>query len=150
MAARLNLRPLQDEEVGEFIRFRLKAAKASPDLFTKDAIQLIELDSKGNRRVIMNLAGNCMDLAVIRQEKLITDELAREVCDQALRPKLNVPSHPASSKSGRGLLRGVKSIPSKCEQNQQGKTRDPYVPERESLQRESLARELTPFLPRFE
>jgi len=33
--------------------------------------------------VIMNLAGNCMDLAVIRQEKRITDELAREVCDQA-------------------------------------------------------------------
>ena len=83
IAARLCLRPLQDEEVGEFIRFRLKAAKASPDLFTKDAVKLIELDSKGNRRVIMNLAGNCMDLAVIRQEKLITDELAREVCDQA-------------------------------------------------------------------
>jgi hypothetical protein len=29
------------------------------------------------------LAGNCMDLAVIRQENLITDELASEVCDQA-------------------------------------------------------------------
>ncbi|MEO6095319.1 MAG: hypothetical protein ABIW76_06470 [Fibrobacteria bacterium] len=28
-------------------------------------------------------AGNCMNLAVIRQEKLIPDELAREVCDQA-------------------------------------------------------------------
>lgn len=41
------------------------------------------LRSKGNRRVIMNLAGNCTDLAVIRQEKLVTDELAREVCDQA-------------------------------------------------------------------
>lgn len=83
IAARLSLRPLQGEEVEAFIRFRLKAAKASPDLFTKDAIKLIELDSKGNRRVIMNLAGNCMDLAVIRQEKLVTDELAREVCDQA-------------------------------------------------------------------
>lgn len=83
IAARLSLRPLQDEEVDAFIRFRLKAAKASPDLFTKEAIKLIELDSKGNRRVIMNLAGNCMDLAVIRQEKMITGELAREVCDQA-------------------------------------------------------------------
>ncbi len=64
-----------------FIRFRLKAAKANPELFTKEAIKLIELDSKGSRRVIMNLSGNCLDLAAIRQEKLITDELAREVCD---------------------------------------------------------------------
>jgi type II secretory pathway predicted ATPase ExeA len=83
IAARLCLRPLQGDEVDAFIRFRLKAAKANPDLFSKEAIKLIELDSKGNRRVIMNLAGNCMDLAVIRQEKLVTDELAREVCDQA-------------------------------------------------------------------
>jgi type II secretory pathway predicted ATPase ExeA len=83
IAARLSLRPLQEGEVEGFIRFRLKAAKANPDLFSREAIKLIELDSKGNRRVIMNLAGNCMDLAVIRQEKLVTDELAREVCDQA-------------------------------------------------------------------
>lgn len=83
VAARLSLRPLQDGEVDAFVRFRLKAAKANPELFTKEAIKLIELDSKGNRRVIMNLCGNCLDLAVIRQEKLITDELAREVCDQA-------------------------------------------------------------------
>jgi type II secretory pathway predicted ATPase ExeA len=83
IAARFGVRPLQEEEVGEFIAFRLKAAKAPSDLFTKDALKLIELDSKGNRRVIMNLAGNCMDLAVIRQEKLITGELAREVCEQA-------------------------------------------------------------------
>lgn len=83
IAARLYLKPLQEEEVEAFIRFRLKAAKASPDLFTREAMKLIELDSKGNRRIIMNLCGNCMDLAVIRREKLITDELAREVCDQA-------------------------------------------------------------------
>lgn len=83
IAARLSLRPLQETEVADFIRYRLKAVKANPELFTKEAIKLIELDSKGNRRVIMNLAGNCMDLAVIRQEKIITDELAREVCDQA-------------------------------------------------------------------
>lgn len=70
-------------DVQAFIRFRLKAAKTNLDLSTKDALKLIELDSKGNRRVIMNLAGNCMDLTVIRQEKLITGELAREVCDQA-------------------------------------------------------------------
>ena len=83
IAARLSLRPLQGDQVEAFIRFRLKAAKANPDLFSREALKLIELDSKGNRRVIMNLAGNCMDLAVIRQEKLVTDELAREVCDQA-------------------------------------------------------------------
>jgi len=83
VAARLTLRPLQDEEISDFIRYRLKAVKANPEMFTKEAIKLIELDSKGNRRVIMNLAGNCLDLAVIRQEKVITDELVREVCDQA-------------------------------------------------------------------
>lgn len=83
IAAKLILKPLQNDDVDGFIRFRLKAAKANPDLFTKEAIKLIELDSKGNRRMIMNLCGNCMDLAVIREEKLITDELVREVCDQA-------------------------------------------------------------------
>jgi type II secretory pathway predicted ATPase ExeA len=83
LATRFAMGPLQGEEVEAFIRYRLKAAKAREDLFTRDAMRLIELDSKGNRRVIMNLCGNCMDLAALRQEKLVTDELVREVCDQA-------------------------------------------------------------------
>ena len=69
--------------MADFIRYRLKAAKANPELFTKEGMKLIELDSNGNRRVIMNLAGNCMDLAAIRGEKVIADELTRVVCDQA-------------------------------------------------------------------
>lgn len=81
LAARLTMKPLKDEEVEAFIVFRLKTVKAETSLFTKDAMTLIGLDSKGNRRVIMNLAGNCMDMAVIRNEKIISDEIAREVCD---------------------------------------------------------------------
>ncbi len=59
LAARHSLKPLKDEEVEAFIGFRLKTVKAEVSLFTKDAMTLIGLDSKGNHRMIMNLAGNC-------------------------------------------------------------------------------------------
>ncbi len=81
IAARLRIKPLQEDEVDDFIRYRLNLVKASGDLFTKEAMRIIELDTKGNRRMIMNQCGSCMDHAVLRNEKLITDELAREVGD---------------------------------------------------------------------
>lgn len=81
IAARLRIKPLQENEVDDFIRYRLNLVKASSDLFTKEAMRIIELDTKGNRRMIMNHCGGCMDHAVLRNEKIITDELAREVGD---------------------------------------------------------------------
>ena len=81
IAARLRIKPLQENEVDDFIRYRLNLVKASSDLFTKEAMRIIELDTKGNRRMIMNHCGGCMDHAVLRNEKIITNELAREVGD---------------------------------------------------------------------
>jgi type II secretory pathway predicted ATPase ExeA len=81
IAARLRIKPLENTEVDDFIRYRLNLVKASTDLFTKEAMRIIELDTKGNRRLIMNHCGSCMDHAVLRNEKIITDELASEVGD---------------------------------------------------------------------
>ena len=81
IAARLRIKPLEENEVDDFIRYRLRLAKATGDLFTSEAMRIIELDTKGNRRMIMNHCGSCMDHAVMRNEKIITDELAREVGD---------------------------------------------------------------------
>jgi type II secretory pathway predicted ATPase ExeA len=79
LARHLRMPPLKEDEVDAFIKARLKVAGAPTDLFSKDAIALIETDSKGNRRMVMNIAGNCLDLAVMREEKLITDGIAREI-----------------------------------------------------------------------
>jgi len=57
--------------------------KAPKDLFHEDAVGLIAMDSKGNRRMAMNLAGNCLNLAVVRNEKIIAYDLAKEVCDES-------------------------------------------------------------------
>jgi hypothetical protein len=45
-----------------------------------DQAHRVELEGKSPRDY--ESCGNRMDLAVIRQEKLITDELVRDVCDQ--------------------------------------------------------------------
>lgn len=110
---------MQSYEVGAFIRFRLKVEKAGPDLFTEDMIKLIELDSKGNRRLIMNLAGNCMVLAVIRQEKLITNELARGGATTRLEPPASsfIQFRPLPIMGG-VFPRWMESTERKSEQNQ--------------------------------
>jgi type II secretory pathway predicted ATPase ExeA len=79
IAMRFVMATLSESEVDDFVRFRLKVAKADPGLFLADAMQTLHVDSKGNRRLIMNLAGNAMSLAVERSETVVSDELVREV-----------------------------------------------------------------------
>jgi type II secretory pathway predicted ATPase ExeA len=83
LAARFVLQPLDDAGVRSFLAHRLALAKAPKGLFEEDALALVALDSKGNRRVAMNLAGNCLNLDVVRDEKTIAYGLAKEVCDEA-------------------------------------------------------------------
>jgi len=84
LAIRFRMNPLDEEGIKEFIAFRLALVKAPKDLFQPEAVSMIALDSKGNRRMIMNLAGNCLNLAMVRCEKIITDGLAREAADEML------------------------------------------------------------------
>jgi len=83
LAARFRMQALDEASVRAFIAHRLALVKAPKDLFHDDAVGLIAIDSKGNRRMAMNLAGNCLNLAVVRNEKIIAYDLAKEVCDEA-------------------------------------------------------------------
>ena len=80
---RFRATPLDEEEVESFVQYRLKAAGAEPGLFEKEAYTTIHIDSKGNRRAIMNIAGNAMDLACERAERIVADDIVREVADMS-------------------------------------------------------------------
>jgi type II secretory pathway predicted ATPase ExeA len=82
LVARFRMQALDEAGIRAFIAHRLALVKAPKDLFHEDAIGLIAMDSKGNRRMAMNLAGNCLNLAVVRNEKTIAYDLAKEVCDE--------------------------------------------------------------------
>jgi type II secretory pathway predicted ATPase ExeA len=79
IAMRFRTTQLEEEEVESFVKFRLKAAGAQEALFEKDAYATLHIDSKGNRRAIMNIAGNAMDLAMERAERIVADDIVREV-----------------------------------------------------------------------
>jgi len=79
LALHFNMAALTDEETSSFIAYRLKMAGAKENLFTPEAVQLLALDSKGNRRVLMNRCGNSMDEAMMRKEKIVTADLVRSL-----------------------------------------------------------------------
>ncbi len=83
LAHRFRTRGLDDNGTREFIAHRLALSKAPKDLFHEDALRLIGIDGKGNRRQIMNLAGNCLQLAAARNENIVTTDIAYEVCNEA-------------------------------------------------------------------
>lgn len=82
LANRFRARALDESESREFIAKRLAMVKAPRDLFHEDALRILCMDGKGNRRIIMNLAGNCLQLAVARDEKMVTADIAYEVCNE--------------------------------------------------------------------
>lgn len=71
--------PLSHEETIDFIAFRLSISEAPKNVFHKNSIDLIAMDSAGNRRMVMMQAGNYMDEAVQRKEKIITADLIHSV-----------------------------------------------------------------------
>jgi general secretion pathway protein A len=60
LAIRYHLRPLTADETVDYIRFRMKAAGARPDVFTKDAVHEIFLLSSGVCRVINTVCDLCL------------------------------------------------------------------------------------------
>ncbi len=82
LACRFRTRPLDEAGTKEFIAHRLSTVKAPKDIFHEDALRLISIDGKGNRRAIMNLAGNCLQLAAARSENVVTADIAYEVCNE--------------------------------------------------------------------
>jgi general secretion pathway protein A len=72
------------EDAREFILFRLKKAHADPALFDGEALNCLALDSKGNRRMLMNLAALCLEEAARRNEKIVTAEIVNAVSSECL------------------------------------------------------------------
>jgi len=76
------MEPLSHEETANFIAFRLSIAESPKNVFHKNAVDLIAMDTAGNRRTMMMQAGNYMDEAVHRKEKVITADLIHSVQSQ--------------------------------------------------------------------
>ncbi|MBD3420897.1 MAG: hypothetical protein GF398_12325 [Chitinivibrionales bacterium] len=70
---------LNSDEAVEFLRYRLEIAQAEPNIFEQEALVCIAVDTKGNRRLMMNPAAMCMEKAARRNDKIITAELATSV-----------------------------------------------------------------------
>ncbi|MCP4401123.1 MAG: hypothetical protein GY801_27975 [bacterium] len=70
----MKLQPMSEQETRLFIENRLKNGDAPPDLFAKEAIEILAAYTRGNRRKIMNVATMALEEAYYRQEKSITAE----------------------------------------------------------------------------
>jgi type II secretory pathway predicted ATPase ExeA len=79
LACRFLLPKLSIDEAVDFVRFRLKVAEASPELFHEQALESIAADSSGNRRTLMNLAALCLEEAARRQEKIVTADIVNMI-----------------------------------------------------------------------
>jgi general secretion pathway protein A len=67
------------EDAKEFISFRLELAQANKDLFDGEALDCLATDSKGNRRMLMNLAALCLEEAARRNDKIVTAEIVSAI-----------------------------------------------------------------------
>lgn len=78
---RMQTQKLSIDEAKNFINYRLKLAKAKSDIFEDEALDCLAADSKGNRRMIMNMAAACLEEAVERKDKIITPEIVNAIVD---------------------------------------------------------------------
>ena len=82
ISLRCTIMPLAPQEVGKYIRFRLKTAGAERvDLFDAAAVELIGQVSLGIPRVINNICDNALLYGYAGARSLITQELIREVIE---------------------------------------------------------------------
>jgi len=72
------------EDARAFILFRLKQAHADAGVFDNEALNCLALDSKGNRRVLMNIAALCLEEAARRTDKVVTAEIVNTVTMECL------------------------------------------------------------------
>jgi hypothetical protein len=52
---------------------------ADKNMFDVEAVECINADTNGNRRVIMNVAAMCVEEAARRNEKVITHEIVSAI-----------------------------------------------------------------------
>ncbi len=66
---------LNIDQAKAFILYRLKIVQAQENIFEDDALDVLAMDCKGNRRVLMNLCATAMQFAAEKNEKVITADL---------------------------------------------------------------------------
>jgi general secretion pathway protein A len=74
-----HLRPLDDQEVANYIAFRLQAVGSPRPLFTKEACTLIASASGGIPRMINVLCDTALVYGFANDKKVISDQLVRDV-----------------------------------------------------------------------
>lgn len=83
IAVRYHLTPLNREETGEYIRFRLEAAKAqNAELFTEDAIDLIFERTNGTPRAINILCNTSLVYGFADELPQISREVVEQVIEE--------------------------------------------------------------------
>lgn len=83
IAVRYHLTPLNRQETGEYIRFRLKAAKASDlDLFTEEALDLIYEQTYGIPRSINIICNTSLVYGFADELPHITREVVQQVIEE--------------------------------------------------------------------
>ena len=74
-----HLRPLNADEVGEYVDFRLRAVESRSDLFTNEACRIIADTSHGIPRTINILCDTALVYGFASGQKTISDSIVREV-----------------------------------------------------------------------
>ena len=74
-----HLRPLNADEVGEYVDFRLRAVESQSDLFTDDACRIIADTSHGIPRTINILCDTALVYGFAAGARMITAEIVEKV-----------------------------------------------------------------------
>ncbi len=88
LAARDHLDPLRAEDVGGYLRHRMKVAGSAQEVFSQDAILAIREASAGVLRKVDLLAQQCLELAAKGKGALVDGSVVLEAvrhCADALR-----------------------------------------------------------------
>jgi general secretion pathway protein A len=91
ISLRCEIKPLKAEEVGAYIRARLKVAGASRlNLFAPDAVAMIYRASEGIPRLVNNICDNALLTGYAMNAKTITPAIVAEIADalDLLRPMI--------------------------------------------------------------
>lgn len=78
LAMKCHLNPLSDEETEEYIKYRLRVAKAKGEIFTDKAIDMIFTATNGIPREINNLCDLCLLLGFMRKAEVVDGQIVEE------------------------------------------------------------------------
>lgn len=91
ITARYHLQPLSEDETREYIRHRLRVAGASAELFSDDAIRLVQSVSRGIPRLTNIICDRALLGAFGRQQRTVNAELVRAAAAESMADTVALP-----------------------------------------------------------